>query len=118
EYLNKLPLREAIAELRETVGNEFRRDFHMTAEEIADDIMVQDNQVYVRDHLLTEHALQGIVTRLKSPALSYLLGLRSRIQGDNTPSARAEDAEMLARVLEFECSRNKGVEFKLRMREY
>lgn len=123
EHKAQIMLREAISQLQETVSDEIRRDYQFSAKEIANLIAVEDGDLFIKDHLVREHALRGIVTRLESPALNYLLGLRERI---NTNRGRAgadheliaKDAAKMADTLRYECLRNPDVVYKLRMREF
>lgn len=123
EYQKQMPLTNAIEELQEKVGNEVRRDYKMSAKDIADMLTVEDNQLYVKDHLLTERAIRGIIGRLESPALGYVLGLQERVSGESLLAAAdheviSRDVEMMAETLRYECLRRGDTEFKLRMREY
>jgi len=118
EFLKQKPLKDAIGELSEKVGNELRRDVHLSAKEIAEELTVEDNQILVRDHLLTERALRGIVARLQSPAIGYLVGLQERIAGEQDAKLLQTDIEKLTDIFYYECKRFGDVEFKLRMREY
>lgn len=116
-------LKDAIEELEEKVANEIRRDVHVSAKDIADMISVEDNKLCIKDHVLTEHALHGIMTRLESPALGYLLGLQSRIASYSMNAGvdhdiLDKDVAKLTEILQHECKRYGDVAFKLRMREY
>jgi hypothetical protein len=123
EHNEKLPLKEAISQLQETVSNEVRRDVQLSAKEIANLLDVEGNQVFIKEHFVREHALRGIMTRLESPALTYLLGLQERILNESRRSGSdhnvvAKDAGKLADTLRHELLRNPDVVYKLRMREY
>jgi len=117
-------LGDAIEQLINTVDREFRADHKMSAKDIADnlDADFDDGQLYVKDHTLNEHALRGIVARLDSPALGYILGLQDRIKltpaKDRNQSNYRKDIERLVETLRHECLRFADTEFKLRMREF
>jgi hypothetical protein len=116
-------LKEVISEFQDKVSNEIRRDLHVSAKEIANEISVEDNKLYVKDHLLTERAIRGIFARLDSPALGYILGLQERIASEtiNTNADHIfleKDVQKLADTLHHECKRFGDVDFKLRTREF
>lgn len=110
EFFQQQLLLDVIQELQNKVSNEIRRDFILSAKEIADFITVEDGKVYIKDHTLTENAIRGLMQRIASPASTYLLGLRER--------SLTGDADMLAEVLRYECLRYGDAVVKLRMREF
>jgi hypothetical protein len=123
DHKNKMLLRDAISQLQERVSNEVRRDVQVSAKDIANLISVEDGDLFIKDHFVREHALRGLVTRLESPALSYLLGLRERINADRVRAGIdhdliEKDAAKMADTLRYECLRNPDVVYKLRMREF
>lgn len=109
EHFAKALLVDAIQELHSKVMFESRFDEKMSAKDIGKALEVEDGEVFMGDYLLTERAIRGIVMRLESPAVGYLIGLRER-------NAKA-DPDMLAEILHYECVHNPDVEFKMRMRK-
>jgi hypothetical protein len=121
EHDAKLPLLEAAAQLRAAVQSEQRTDREMTARELGQAITV-NGKVAAFGLCLTEQAIRGLSTRLESPMLGYILGLRERIstevgRGDakNSAAIQADKARM-AEILVHECGRNPDVILKLRTR--
>lgn len=73
---------------------------------------------------LTEQAIRGLLTRIDSPALRYVLGLRDRIAEEyNKPENErdfegvAQDKVRLAETLSHECHRLSDTPLKLRARK-
>lgn len=116
-------LKDVISEFQDKVSNEVRRDLHVSAKEIANAITVEDNKLFIKEHLLTERAIRGIFARLDSPALGYILGLQERIASEAVNSNAnhdflEKDVQQLADTLEHECKRFGDIAFKLRTREF
>lgn len=116
-------LKEVISDFQDKVSNEVRRDIHVSAKEIANAITVEDNKLFVKEHLLTERAIRGIFARLESPALGYILGLQERIASETVASNAnheflEKDVQQLADTLHHECKRFGDIAFKLRTREF
>lgn len=124
EYLNRMPLKDAVQELKAVIFEEDRCDEEVIAKKLADSLTVQRKLVYYKDYLLTEQAIRGILTRLKSPAITYITGLQSRIvdEGGKPTHQRSDhwlgrDMEQLADILKYELMRAGHIQFKLRKRE-
>lgn len=123
DHNNQMLLRDAISQLQDHVSNEVRRDVQLSAKDIANLISVEDGDLLIKDHFVREHALRGLVTRLESPVLGYLLGLRERINADRVRAGVdheviEKDAAKMADTLRYELLRNPDVVYKLRMREF
>lgn len=121
DYFKQQLLVDAIAELQDNVSNEIRRDLNINAKEIARDINIQNNSLYFKDYVLTEQSLRGLMFRLESPALGYILGVRERVGSfSRTPQNQEvieQDLERIADTLQYELKRFGDTEFKLRVRE-
>lgn len=129
EHDQKLPLHDAAHGLISQVLSERREDIVVTAREFASSLKV-NGKVTSHGLSLSEQAIRGLLGRIESPALSYVLGIRDRIAGrvvlmrsievpDQRATCAAENAadkRQLAEVLEHECRRNPDVELKLRTR--
>jgi hypothetical protein len=116
------PVRDAGDELRQTILAESREDILLTGRELAKSIEVND-KISVFGLKLGEPAMRGIATRIESPMLGYILGLRDRIA---TESAKGEardveairaDRAKIAEVLAHECARAGNTRLKLRTRK-
>jgi hypothetical protein len=119
-------IREAGAALASLVLDEQREDRKVSAAEFARSIEV-NGKLTAFGHTITEQAIRGLTGRLKSPALSYLLGIRDRIVAEGAKAndvealppdrdAMARDRAQIAEVLQHECRRAGDVELKLRTR--
>ncbi len=123
EHDAKLPLRDAARLLAERVRGEGREDRDVSAREFADAIKA-NGKITAFGLALTEQAIRGLTTRLESPVLGYVLGLRDRIAHElakplaeqDTVSARADRAK-IADVLHHECLRRSDVALRLRTRK-
>lgn len=118
----------AAHELAMTVEAEKREDMVVTAREVAQYLTV-NGKVKALGFALSEQAIRGLLGRLESPALGYVLGLRDRtiadaarlltLEGDELEAARKlkqADMNKIGQVLLHECRRNPDVELKLRVR--
>lgn len=117
EHAKKAGIKDVAAELSAIVRAEDRRDVVVTAGEIGAKLSV--NGALTFDGLkLREQAVRGLLGRLGSPALRYVLGLRDRIADpDATPVGKQMDREALADVMQRECKRFGDVRIKLRTRQ-
>ena len=121
EHDAALPIREAGEALRREVIGESREDRIVSAREVSRAIEVNGKISAFGLHL-TEQAIRGIATRLESPMLGYVLGLRGRIiaeraKGDAADkSAMQSDKAKIADILAHECARAGDVMVKLRTR--
>lgn len=116
-------VRDAASDLVSRVLAEGRRDYTVTAAELAGKVHV-NGAVSVFGLKLSEQALRGICTRLESPAMGLLLGLRERIvselgkpEATRNLAAIKHDKETIGEILRRELSRFPDVTFKLRTRE-
>jgi hypothetical protein len=117
EHAAKLPIKEAAATLVEQIKAERRRDIEVPAGELGKALSV--NGALRFDGLkLREQAVRGVLGRIKSPALSYVLGLRERIADpEATDASKALDKAALLDVMQRECARFADVKLKLRTRD-
>lgn len=104
-------VRDAAAQLTETIENERRRDIECTADDIASSLVItRDHQVKILDgYRLGSTGLRGLLSRIDSPAFTYASALGDR-------DSRV-DASILATILERELTRQAGTKFKIRVRE-
>lgn len=119
------PLRDVAAQLSQIVRDEKRRDVIVTAGELAQRLEI--NGALKFDGMqLREQAVRGIIGRLKSPALSYVLGLRDRLRGTvdddgktvpPTAEHKAMDKTQLLAVMQHELRRYADVKLRLRLRD-
>lgn len=122
EHDNSLPAVQAATGLAQCVIAEHREDRLCTAREFANAIAT-NGKLTVFGKQLTEQAIRGLMARIKSPALGYLLGVRDRIAAEvkkqeenRNPFYMMGDRNSLAQVLRYECLRFGDVELKLRTR--
>lgn len=111
------PIEEAAAELAAAVAAEGRADVEVSARDLARSLAV-NGKITACGFALSEQAIRGLLARIESPALSYVLGLRSRIV--ETVAAKGdprEDKAQIARVLAHECERAPDTRLKLRTRK-
>lgn len=130
EHEEKQLLRDVGADLCSRVREERRKDFVVTAGEFAAAIRV-GRRVSAFGLALSEQAIRGLLARLESPALSYVLGLRDRIGESLAQAKQAEqgssrdallaaanaDLAEVGEVVRYECRRAPEVELKVRSRE-
>jgi hypothetical protein len=128
EHAAQRPIRDCAGELTALVRDERRRDVMMTSREIARAVAV-NGKITIAGYELSEQAIRGLASRLESPMLGYVLGLRERISGSAAviekagdtggffSSRIAADKRTIADVLARECDANPDVPFKLRVRE-
>lgn len=122
EHDRKLPIHDAAAQLSAAIEAEHRTDRECTARELGESIAV-NGKISAFGLALTEQAIRGLSSRLESPCLGYVLGLRERCLAESRKDDDARDVAALradkakiAEVLRHECSRNPGVTLKLRTR--
>jgi hypothetical protein len=121
DHASMMLAREAGNELRETILKEGREDRVATGREIAQAITV-NGKISCFGLTLTEPAIRGLATRLESPMLGYILGLRNRIAAEHAKGdardreAIQRDRAKIAEVVPHECYRAGDVEVKLRTR--
>jgi hypothetical protein len=117
-----LPIRDAAAALAAAVAGEGREDREMSAGELARGLAV-NGKITAHGFALTEQAIRGLLARIDSPALSYVLGLRARIvetlaaKSDGFEARVKADKAKIADVLAHECARAADVSIKLRARK-
>lgn len=116
EHAEKMPLRDAIALLTATVEAEERRDTTVNAIDLGQGLSV-NGKVSFDGLVLREQAIRGLLARLGSPALSYVLGLRDRIADTaQAPEHKAADKASMLDVLQRECRRFGDTPVTLRTR--
>lgn len=126
EHDRMLPAREAAQALADRVRAEKRRDVEISAAELGRSIET-NGKIRGAGFALSEQAIRGLLARLGSPALGYVLGVRERI-ADEVRDARAEgvtpnreriqaDKNRITETLQHECQRYGDVALKLRARE-
>src|SRR5207249_3779381 len=105
------------ASLVETITAERRRDVEVNAGDFGKGLTI--NGALRFDGLkVREQAIRGLLGRMKSPALSYVLGLRERIGAtDATDAQKSADRAELLDVLKHECSRFDNVKLQIRTRD-
>jgi hypothetical protein len=145
EHAAKLPVMAACEALADRVREEQREDVVVSAHEFARSLTV-NGKVKAFGLAITEQAMRGLCSRLESPAIRYLLGMRDRIidtvgerdalfamiregrsfeNGDKPDPARVEflnkamnqDRGQIAEVLMHECLQRPDTEMKLRTRK-
>jgi hypothetical protein len=121
EHEQKLPARDAIAALSEAVQGEKRRDVEVRAGDLARTIET-NGKLRAGGYAMSDQAIRGLIGRLESPALGYVLGVRERIVEEvhaaspNRAAVQA-DKQVLADILRHELARAPNVKLKLRVRE-
>lgn len=122
EHDAKTSVIEASNALREIVKSEKREDIVITAGELASKIAV-NGFATVLGFKLTEQAVRGLTTRLGSPALGYILGLRDRVRTELSKEESKRDTKAIladkneiANTLRHECLRFSDTKIKLRAR--
>lgn len=128
--VHRMPLLgDAARKGRDRVRAEKRIDLALDSREIGRSVRVvaDDNgrkRIVIADGFaLSERAIRGLVSRIESDALGYVLGLRNRIATERTNGAKANEARMeadrqeIVRVLARECATLASVPCKVRARE-
>lgn len=117
EHAAKEPIDAAVQGLVRRIEAEQRRDVITTAAKLGSALSI--NGALKFDGLkLREQAIRGLLARMESPALRYVLGLRDRITGpDATEGSKALDKAALLDVMQRECKRFGDTPIKLRTRE-
>jgi hypothetical protein len=122
EYDQMRPLAEVRDAFLAEVESEHREDVECSAGELARGLSVSGRHVTVNGKRLGEQAIRGLCSRLESPALSYVLGLRDRIVSRlGEPASReANEADLatIADVILHECSQAPDTKLKLRARNH
>lgn len=123
EHDAKMSARDAIESLAALVTAEKRRDQVVTARELGAAIQV-NGRISAFGLTVTEQAIRGLATRLESPMLGYVLGLRDRIATESAKSederntmAMQADKRKIADILAHECARAGDTLVQLRTRE-
>jgi hypothetical protein len=114
-------LRDAGEALCQAVRDEQREDILLSAREAADSIKT-NGKITLADKTLTETAIRGLLTKLDSPAMTYVIRVGRRIldeAGNEVPdyAAMLQDRAKIAEVLQYELRRRGDVELKLRTRK-
>jgi hypothetical protein len=113
EHASKMRLDEVAHEIETRVTSERRTDVAMSASELSAALTV-NGKIHVAGKALTEQAIRGLASRLESPMLGYVLGVRDRI-GARKDLAQS-DREMIADVIRHECRANPDAKLVLRTR--
>lgn len=117
EHENKRDASDAAAELIEMVRAERRRDVAIDAGTFGKRLAINGALTF-EGFKVREQAVRGLLARLGSPALTYVLGLRSRMTADDsTPDTRKADRDEMLHVLQNECARFCDVPLVLRTRD-
>jgi hypothetical protein len=117
EHAAKMPARDAAQALIDAVMAEKRRDVEITSGDLGSKLSI-NGALRFDGYKMREQAVRGLLGRLKSPALSYVLGLRERMTADDaTEDQKASDRAELLDVLKHECSRFDKVPLQLRTRD-
>ena len=124
EHDKLAPISEAIEALAATIRAENREDVNVSARELARSIAVNGKVTAMGGLALTEQAICGITARLKSPCLSYILGLRKRIAAEMEKDESARDLiairadkAKIAQILAYELEQSPDTALKLRTRK-
>ena len=132
EHAAKMPLREAAGELSAVVRAEKREDIKVKAGAFGQGLHA-NGKITFDGLVIGEQAIRGLATRLESPMLGYVLGLRDRIASNVALAKAAEGRNMtgtaarlyeqcrldraeIASVVAYECKQNPDVDLKLRAR--
>ena len=115
EHDAQRPAADVANDFLRVIADERREDRDVSAGELAQSIHV-NGKVTAFGLALTEQAIRGLLGRLESPALSYVLGLRDRVASTEDPELRQRDRVQLAEVLVHECRRAPSTALKLRTR--
>lgn len=122
EFLNSEPIIDAAHALAGTVRAEKRIERECSALEFAKGIEV-NGKITAFGYALSQQAIRGLLARLKSPAMSYIFGVRDRIAEESEKGvygdkeAIQQDKRRIAEVLEHECRRRAGTVLQIRARE-
>ena len=117
EHAELADIADVAADLTHRVKVEKRKDIMMSVGDLGQHLAM-NGHLTVDGLRLSEQAIRGLLARIKSPALSYVLGLRDRIRDRKAfPGETAADREALLDVLQRECSRFGGTELQVRTRE-
>lgn len=96
EHDRKQSLRDCVGQLVNAVEAEKRRDVTVSAKDFADKLAC-DKALTFDGYKVREQAIRGLLARLESPALRYVLGLRDRIAAS---SIVARDVTSAAGIVE------------------
>jgi hypothetical protein len=118
------PLHDVAKDLAARVRAERRCDVAMDSRAFGRSIRMDGKRIVAADGFaLTERAIRGLLARIDSPALGYVLGLRERIadevsKGDKRDLKCIEsDRNEIVRTLAYECARCEEIPCKVRARE-
>lgn len=116
EFDHQQPLAGVVADLTAAIHAEKRTEVIMAAADFGKRLQLDGRRLHLDGYRLGEQAVRGLLSRLDSPAASYVFGLRDRI-ADHSSTAPHLDAEILANVLTREAHQNPDVQLMLRMRQ-
>jgi hypothetical protein len=123
EYRAMHLIGDVAAELTKVIKAERRVDIEMSAGDLGKSLRLSGNRIQTKAGLsLSEQAIRGLLARVESPALAYVLGLRDRIAETGVEDAeatekRTKDLSKIVEVLAHECWRHPNVTLKARARE-
>jgi hypothetical protein len=125
EHAAKQPLREAADALIERIQAEKRESIVTTAGELGKSLAINGALTF-NGLKMQEQAIRGLLARMHSPALGYVLGLRDRIAGaghgeEDVPAEtvrtwKALDRDAILDVMARECRRFADLPIKIRAR--
>lgn len=116
EHAAKQPIADVAAQLVDAIRSEKRKDVEVSAGDFAKQLSI-NGALRFDGFKVREQAVRGLIQRLKSPALSYVLGLKERMTAEGASDAeKASDRAELLDVLKHECGRFENVKLKLRTR--
>jgi hypothetical protein len=122
EFLAMRPAREALESLTSQIQDENRQDVTISARDFARSLHTTNGRLCVNGLALSEHAIRGVCTRIESPAIRYILGMRERIAAEMALGLKRDDVAIeadrakIADVLQHECARAYDVQLKMRTR--
>jgi hypothetical protein len=117
EHSDKRPVRDAVDALVTAIQAEQREDVETTAGALGDALTINGALAF-HGMKLREQAVRGLLARMESPALRYVLGVRDRMADPEAqPEHKAMDKAALLDVLQRECRRFSGLPIKLRTRK-
>jgi len=132
EHQRKLPVQEAAHAMIRQIRAEQRQDVDVSCGDLLD-VMAMNGKLTVQGYAMGEQAIRGLLGRIESPALRYVMGLRDRIakakrlieepeeEPEHSPTELrgfiAADKSALLDVMQRELRRHADVPIKLRLRD-
>lgn len=122
EHENKSSLERAAEQLRSIIQGENRQDHEVSSTDLASKVAV-NGRITIDGYLLGEQAMRALFGRIRSPASSYVFGIRDRIvaelskpEDERDRHRIAADKAKIADVLSYELARMPETALKLRVR--